>query len=82
MMGHDITDIRPQDDTMIQSHHSRYPTSQCQQDLSFFTQYRDCDANLLSVLQIENSHSIKSNDSELHKARIVLKARVKFGGLK
>ena len=81
MMGHDI---RPQDDTMIQCHNSPDPpvSSQCQQDMSFFTQYKDCDANLLSVFPIENSHSIKSNDSELHKARIVLKARVKFEGLK
>ena len=69
---------------MIQRHNIRYPPVNVNKIgvSSVFTQYEDCDANLLSVFQIENSHSIKSNDSELHKARIVLKARVKFEGLK
>ena len=63
VMGHDI---RPQDDTMIQWYNGIiFDTSQSMSTRYEFlhTIHEACDANLLSVLRIENSHSIKSKDS-------------------
>ena len=76
-----LCDIRPQEDTMVQWYNVIiFDTNQSMSTRFEFlhTRQGDCDANLLSVLhlRIGNSHSIKSNDSEMHKARIVLKARV------